>query len=198
MNLLCQVKHHEPSVCLQWSLFVPTNRFYSHEMAVFGWFDLETYQLIIGFPLAIHARPQAVETVENCCRESFMQIPETPKRCMHNWFLALPGLQILFQQTLEKVMSQRWVSGGLRVWGFTFFNPKPQTTTQLLWDVCNVITVQERLGHVDMLINWGTAGEERIEPPGMLGWPTNTKAKPPSKSSRAFSSLPDPRGVILV
>jgi hypothetical protein len=48
-----------------------------------------------------------------------------------------------------------------------------------------------------MLIKSGTAGEERIEPLGILGWPTNTKAKPPSKSSRAFSSLPDARGVML-
>jgi hypothetical protein len=33
-----------------------------------------------------------------------------------------------------------------------------------------------------MLIKSGTAAEERIEPPGILGWPTNTKkAKPPSK-----------------
>jgi hypothetical protein len=58
--------------------------------------------------------------------------------------------------------------------------------------------VQERLGDVDMLINSGTAEEERKEPLGILGWPTNTKAKPPSKSSRAFSSLPDPKGVMLV
>jgi len=58
--------------------------------------------------------------------------------------------------------------------------------------------VQEHLAHVDMLINSGIAGEERIEPLGILGWPTNTKAKPPSKSSGAFSSLPDPRGVTLV
>jgi hypothetical protein len=49
-----------------------------------------------------------------------------------------------------------------------------------------------------MLINSGTAEDERKEPLGILGWPTNTKAKPPSKSSRAFSSLPDPKGVMLV
>jgi hypothetical protein len=49
-----------------------------------------------------------------------------------------------------------------------------------------------------MLINSDTAGEERIEPLGILWWRTNLKAKPPSKSSRAFSSLPDPRGVTLV
>jgi hypothetical protein len=48
-----------------------------------------------------------------------------------------------------------------------------------------------------MLIKSGTAGEERIEPLGILGWSTNTEAKPPSKSSRAFSSLPDARGVML-
>jgi hypothetical protein len=115
VNILCQVKHPQPSVCLHRSSFVPTNRFYGHEMAVFGWFDLATYQLVIAFPLAFHARPRAVETVENCCRESFIQIPETPKRCMHNWFLGLAALQILVDQTLEKVMSERWASGGLRV-----------------------------------------------------------------------------------
>jgi hypothetical protein len=32
-----------------------------------------------------------------------------------------------------------------------------------------------------MLIKSGTAAEERIEPPGILGWSTNIKAKPPSK-----------------
>ncbi len=53
-------------------------------MAVFGSIDLATYQLVIAFGLAFHARPQAVETLENCCRKNFMQIPETPKRCMHN------------------------------------------------------------------------------------------------------------------
>jgi hypothetical protein len=37
-----------------------------------------------------------------------------------------------------------------------------------------------------MLINSGTAGEEGIQTLGILGWRTNTKAKPPSKSSRAF------------
>jgi hypothetical protein len=115
VNLLCQVKHPEPSVCLHRSLFFPTNRFYSHDMAVFGWFDLATCQLVIAFALAFHARPQAFETVENCWRDSFMQITETAKRCMQNWFLALPGLQILVDQTLEKMMSERWASGCLRV-----------------------------------------------------------------------------------
>jgi hypothetical protein len=76
-------------------------------MAVFGCFDLATYQLVIGFALTFHERPQALETLENCCRESFMQLPETAKRCMHNRFLALPVLQILVDQTPEKVMSER-------------------------------------------------------------------------------------------
>jgi hypothetical protein len=101
-------------LCLHRSLFFPTNRFYGHEMG-FGLFDLATYELVIAFALAFHARPQAVETVENCSRESFMQIPETTEGCMHNWFLALPGLQILVHQTLEKVMSESWASGRLTV-----------------------------------------------------------------------------------
>jgi hypothetical protein len=76
-------------------------------MAILGCFDLATYQLVIAFALAFHARPQAVGTLEKCWRESFMQIPETTKRCMHNRFLALPGLEILLDRTLEKVMSER-------------------------------------------------------------------------------------------
>jgi len=121
LNFLSQVKHPEPSVCLHSSLLFPTNRFYSHEMAVFGWFDLGTYQLVIAFALMslsyLHFThgPQDVETLPNCFRESFMQIPETTKRCMHNWFLALPGFQFLVDKTLEKVFSERWASGCLRV-----------------------------------------------------------------------------------
>ncbi len=94
VNLLCQVKHPEPSVCLHRRLFVPTNRFYGHEMAV-GWFDLATYQLVITFALAFHARPQAVQTLEFAVGKVSCKYPKPHRDACTTDFLVWQGSRFL-------------------------------------------------------------------------------------------------------